>query len=216
MNRPAVVLACLCIFALGACRSAYYSAMEGVLGQQKRHILQSRVKASQRDQKAAQEEFQSTFDLFKQVANYDGGDLERFYRKMQAQLDRSESRAEAVRDRIDSIEQVATDLFAEWKGEIGQISNAGLRRQSQQKLDDTRRRYRQMLAVMHRAEGSMEPVLTAFTDQVLFLKHNLNASAVASLERSAASIEDDVARLVREMQAAIRETEAFLATMEAG
>jgi pyruvate-formate lyase len=183
------------------------------IGREKRHILESRVEASREDQEEVQEEFKTTFELFKEVTDYDGGDLERFYTRMEAQLERSESKAEDVRERIRSIERVAKDLFDEWTGEIAEISRADLRRESESQLRATRSRYDKMIAAMKRAEAKMDPVLTAFRDQVLFLKHNLNASAIASLERSTADIESDVAALLREMQASIAETEVFLATL---
>jgi hypothetical protein len=202
----------LCATLLLGCTSVYYSAMEQI-GREKRHILESRVEASREDQEEVQEEFKTTFELFKEVTDYDGGDLEHFYNRMHAQLERSEGKADDVRERIRSIERVAKDLFDEWTGEIAEISRADLRRQSESQLRATRSRYEKMIAAMKRAEAKMDPVLTAFRDQVLFLKHNLNASAIASLERSTADIESDVAALLREMQASIAETEEFLATM---
>jgi hypothetical protein len=180
-------------------------------GREKRHILQSRVEASREDQEEVQEEFKTTFELFKEVTDY--GDLERFYNRMQSQFERSEDKADDVRDRIRSIEQVAGDLFDEWEGEISAISRADLRRQSEAQLRATRTRYQKMITAMKRAEARMDPVLTAFRDQVLFLKHNLNASAIASLERSTADIEGDVAALIRELQESIAETEEFLSAL---
>jgi hypothetical protein len=36
---------------------------------------------------------------------------------------------------------------------------------------------------MRKAEKQINPVLGAFRDQVLFLKHNLNANAIAALQQ---------------------------------
>lgn len=44
---------------------------------------------------------------------------------------------------------------------------------------------------MHDAEDRMEPVLQAFEDQVLYLKHNLNAQAIGALENELATIRQD-------------------------
>ena len=67
---------------------------------------------------------------------------------------------------------------------------------------------------MRRAENRMDPVLQAFRDQVLFLKHNLNARAIASLEGTVVAIEGDVKRLLDELGRSIREADAFLDTLE--
>ncbi|MEN8160446.1 MAG: DUF2959 family protein [Myxococcota bacterium] len=119
-----------------------------------------------------------------------------------------------MRDRIRSIEEVAGDLFEEWEDEIGQISRADLRRRSSQRLAETRGRYERLITAMKRAKRKMDPVLTAFRDQVLFLKHNLNASAIASLEESSVEIQGEVDALIRDMQKSIREADAFLAELE--
>ena len=63
-------------------------------------------------------------------------------------------------------------------------------------------------------EGRTKPVLALFRDQVLFLKHNLNARAISSLDRERVRIEGDVNRLIAEMQAAIDEAEAFIRALQ--
>ena len=70
------------------------------------------------------------------------------------------------------------------------------------------------MTAMHRAEAKIEPVLTPLRDQVLFLKHNLNAQAIASLQSELGRVEGDVSALIREMEAAIREADAFIVRLE--
>ena len=66
---------------------------------------------------------------------------------------------------------------------------------------------------MWRAENRIHPVLDAFRDQVLFLKHNLNARAISSLRNELDAIESDTAVLIREMEVAIAESNAFIERM---
>lgn len=210
LDRAALSLSL--IVALSACSSAYYGVLEQ-LGKEKRHILQDRVEAGQTAQEEAQQQFETTYDAFKTVTRYDGGDLEDFYEKMDANLSECEERAQDVRDRIESIEEVSNDLFQEWSSEIELISNPKLRRQSQATLRESEERYDRMISAMQNASAKMDPVITAFRDQVLFLKHNLNARAVASLESNVLEIESDVQALIRDLQKAITEAERFLDTM---
>ena len=77
---------------------------------------------------------------------------------------------------------MAADLFKEWEKELEQISSASLRESSRNQLQETRRRYDELHAGLKRAERCMDPVLARFKDQVLYLKHNLNAEAIASLK----------------------------------
>jgi len=202
------------VLTASGCSTAYYSAMEKV-GQHKRDILRSRIKAGRQDQKDAQEQFKTTYEQFAEAAKYDGGDLESVYNRLNREFERSEARAQDVSDRIVSIEKVSADLFAEWKRELDLIQNPKLRNASAESLRTTQTRYRELIAAMKRAEAKMPPVLAAFRDQVLFLKHNLNARAIAALEGTLGDMESDVASLIRDIDVSIREAERFLDTLEA-
>ena len=65
-------------------------------------------------------------------------------------------------------------------------------------------------SAMRRADAAMDPVLTLFRDQVLFLRHNLNARAIGSLETELADIERATANLIREMERSIEEASRFI------
>jgi hypothetical protein len=119
-----------------------------------------------------------------------------------------------VRDRIEKVEDVSDALFNEWEAELSHYSNAELRRKSEEKLRATRRQYRQLIGTMKRAEARIEPALTPFRDQVLFLKHNLNAQAIASLQSEMVAVETDIQSLIKELEASISEANAFIDSLE--
>ena len=198
---------------LGGCSQAYYSAMEQV-GIDKRDILRSRIEDGRDDQKEAQEQIKTTYERLKEAAAYEGGDLEAMYNRLNAEYERSVSRADDVTSQIDSIERVAGDLWVEWEAEIAQIGSKNLRSESRRILNDTKTRYGRVIGAMKRAEKKMPPVLDAFRDQVLFMKHNLNARAIAALEGTVGEIENDVEALIRDIDASIREAEDFLAELD--
>jgi hypothetical protein len=194
---------------LASCASAYYRALETV-GIEKRDILVDRVEDARDSQTEAKEQFESALDRYRSIVNVDGGDLEQIYDRLQAEFDRSESRAQAVQERVASVESVAEDLFDEWEDEIGEYNDPDLRRQSQRLLTQTRADYRRLIAAMQRAEAAMDPVLTLFRDQVLFLRHNLNARAIGSLETELRDIERATANLIAEMERSIAEASRFI------
>ena len=198
---------------LGSCRSAYYGALEK-LGVHKRDILVERVEEGRDAQHAAKEQFQSALEAFREVSDFEGGELDDLYRRLQKEYDRSEAQVRAVRSRIEKIEEVSEDLFDEWKQELQEIQNEELRRRDEISLRETRARYEDLIDAMRRAESKMQPVLTVFADHVLFLKHNLNARAIASLQGQLGSIEDDISSLIADMEGSIAEADAFIATME--
>jgi len=194
------------------CQTTYYKTMEK-FGVHKRDIMVDRVKDARDSQEEAKEQFQSALEKFSSVLNFKGGDLEEKYKTLNSEYEKSEEKAEDVRDRIDSVENVAEALFKEWETELSQYSSDSLRRNSERKLHQTRKQYEQLIAAMNRAEKKIAPVLTAFRDQVLFLKHNLNAQAIASLQSELVGVESDIADLIQEMEKSIGEANSFIKTM---
>ena len=197
---------------LMGCSTAYYGTMEK-LGYQKRDIMVSRVESARDAQEEAKEEFKSALEQFSSVLKVDGGELEEKYAQLKAAYDKSAARAEAVQERIEDVEDVSEALFEEWQTELDQYTSDSLRRSSARKLRQTKQQYAQLIGAMKRAEKKMEPVLRAFNDQVLFLKHNLNARAIASLQTELASVEAEVNSLIRDMEASIKEADVFIKAM---
>lgn len=198
------------MLALSGCSSAYYGAMEK-LGYEKRDILVDRVEQASDAQGDAQETFQSALEQFQQVIGTPESELNSVYQDINSAFEDSQAAAKRVSDRIDQVEKVAEDLFDEWEKELDAYSNANLRRQSEQQLNDTRRQYNALVRQMRQVESRMQPVLTAFQDQVLYLKHNLNAQAIGALKGELGRMESDVTSLIKNMQQSIAESEAFIA-----
>ncbi|MEO0661348.1 MAG: DUF2959 family protein, partial [Planctomycetota bacterium] len=190
------------------CAAAYYSAME-IIGKEKRDLLVSRVIGAKEQQVEAQEQIQTTFEAFKGMTGFDGGALEDAYNKFSSEYEDSVDAADEVSNRIDGIKRVAGDLFAEWETELGEFSDdepgRKLRRRSEDMLRETRTQYDGLVRSMNTARDSMDPVLSSFKNQVLSLKHSLNAAALSSLEQDAAEIQNDVDSLIEDMQRSISE-----------
>ncbi len=199
----------LSLLLLVGCSSAYYSAYEK-FGVYKRDLLKKRVVEARDDQKEAGEQFKDALTRLKELYGFDGGNLEKIYDSLKSDFDRSSTKAEDVRKRVKDVESVGNDLFAEWEKELKDISSASLRDKSRSQLRDTRRRYDELLTALKRAESSMEPVLAQFRDQVLFLKHNLNAQALSSLQKEALNIQDDITKLLAEMDRSIQQADSFI------
>ena len=197
---------------LAACQSAYYGTMER-FGVHKRDILVDRVEEAQEAQEEGQEQFESALEQFRSVRDFDGGELQEVYNRLNAEFESSEEAAQRIRDRIASVEDVAGDLFDEWSDELELYSSDSLRRDSEEQLRVTRQRYERLMTAMHRVEASLEPVLDTLRDNVLYLRHNLNSRAIASLQGELDTIGTDVDQLIRDMQEAIRESREFIEGM---
>jgi hypothetical protein len=198
---------------LTGCQKAYFATMEQ-FGVHKREILVDRVEDAREAQGEAKVSFVDALTAFRAVQEFDGGSLDAMYKDLSSRYATCKSRADTVTDRIESIEDVSAALFKEWQQEIDSIQDASLRSGSEQQLAATRTRYDVLITAMKKAEARMEPVLVAFNDRVLFLKHNLNAQAIASLEGNLATMQTDVTALIAEMEASINEADAFVAGMQ--
>lgn len=80
-------------------------------------------------------------------------------------------------------------------------------------LRDAQNRQATYMNVMHTTEEQMTPLLTAFRDQVLFLKHNLNARAIGSL-KGTASINTDVTALIRSIDSSMQEADKLISSLD--
>ncbi|MBZ0258842.1 DUF2959 domain-containing protein [bacterium] len=195
-----------------SCQTVYYETMEQ-FGIHKRDILVDRVEDAKASQEEAKEQFNSALEHFQSVINHDGGELQERYENLDYEYNQSLSKANQVRARIENVESVATALFTEWETELEEYSNPKLRKASEDQLRETRAKYTKMMASMQKASRTMDPVLAALKDQVLFLKHNLNARAIASIQQEASQVESDVKRLIKEMERSINEANGFIKDM---
>ncbi|MET0090515.1 MAG: DUF2959 domain-containing protein [Candidatus Thiodiazotropha sp.] len=199
---------------LSGCSGVYYDTMEKA-GYHKRDILVDRVEATRDAQNEAQEQFKSALDQFASVVQLQQSDLKESYERLNDEFESCESAAEEVSDRIAKVEAVADALFEEWQEELDLYQNQKLKASSQKKLQQTRKRYQEMLKSMRRSESSMQPVLNNFRDNVLFLKHNLNAQAIGSLRGEFASLKADITTLIERMNQSIKQSDAFIKDMQA-
>ena len=207
------ILSSFLVVTLAGCQSMYYGAMEKA-GVHKRDIMIDRVESAQEAQTDAKEQFESALEQYQSIIKIEDQDLVERYEKLNGEYEDSKAAAEAVSERINSVEDVSDALFDEWEDEIELYSSANLKRQSEAKLSQTKKQYKQLIKAMRSAEARMDPVLQVFQDQVLFLKHNLNARAIDSLQGELGNVNTEVAELIKEMEKSIAESKAFISSLK--
>jgi hypothetical protein len=209
----ALLLMVVAAASAASCDSLYYKTMRK-FGKEKRDILVSRVKDARKSQDEAQKQFTTALERFQAIVETDGGTLEEKYKKLNEELERSEDRANTVKERIDAVREVSKDLFKEWNDELGKYSDRTLRRESERELRETKRRTDTLIASMSRAHARIEPVLKPLRDRVLFLKHNLNARALGALTNELDLVRTGVDELLVDLQRSIAEADAYIQDME--
>ncbi|MCQ8890853.1 DUF2959 domain-containing protein [Pseudoalteromonas carrageenovora] len=198
--------------ALSGCQSAYYSAMEKV-GVHKRDILIDRVEETKDSQEESQEEFKSALERLTTLIDFNGGELQDTYNQLNDDYESSLKAANEVSSNINKVEDVAEALFDEWSDELEQYKSASLKRESSKKLAATQRQFSQLLSSMRSAESKMEPVLTSLHDNVLYLKHNLNAQAISAIKGEFTNLKRDIQILMNDMNKSIADSNKFIEQM---
>lgn len=198
---------------MAGCTKVYLAGLEKV-GIPKRDLLQKRVERAQEAQEETKEQFNSALERFRATVRVDGGELEERYDALKDELARSEKRSDQLGERIGAVKDVAEALFDEWEDELDDYHRSDLRAASAKSLDETRRAYAPMIRAMKRAHDRTGPVLDAFRDVVLALKHQLNAKAIAGMRRELANVETEVSALIAAMDSSITEASKFLGTLE--
>ena len=187
----------------------YYRTKES-FGQHKRDLVVVRVEEASESLQETKVQFLDALERFKSVVHVEGGTLEDKYALLKQQFDFCTLRSEHVANRIQAIEEVSDALFQEWEDELKQYTNRSLRAQSRQQLKLSKQHYTRLIKAMHKAEQKIQPVLGAFRDQVLFLKHNLNANAIAALQHEFSEICFDISQLIQAMEKSIAEANHYV------
>ncbi len=200
----------------GMVRSKWFGTYYGVLetlGKTKREMVVYRVESARDSLEEAKQQFESALEEFSALVAVDDSPLEQKFKKLSQEFSLSETRAIAVQDRIKAVDTVGEALFQEWERELEKYSNRSLRTQSRTQLRLTHHHFVRLIKAMQRAETRMAPVLAAFQDQVLYLKHNLNAQAIASLDKEFVTVTMNIAGLIAAMEKSISEAEAFMKSL---
>lgn len=206
---------CVLLIMLTGCASVQYSALEKV-GIHKRDILVDRVEDARDAQTETREQLVTAYEELSALVGYEGGELEKKYERLSKEVERSRKATQDLDEHLSDIDRVSEDLFDEWESELDLYSSATLRADQKRKLALARRQFMTMRDRMQTARNRVDPVMAVLTDNVLFLKHSLNAQALAALRGQTAVLEGQVDALIRDMQVAIEEADAFISRMRAG
>ncbi len=193
-------------------RTIYYSARESI-GEHKRDQIIFQVEQTCISLQETRDEFQDALERFKNLVNTNDASLEHKYNLLNRQYQFCCSKSEGVSQRIRAIEQVSEALFNEWENELNEYTNRNLRNNSKRQLKAAKQNYARLIKAMRRAEHTINPVLTAFKDQVLYLKHNLNARAIAALQQEFIEISIDISQLILAMEQTLHEASLFVSVL---
>ena len=140
--------------------------------------------------------------------------------RVKAARDAQEEAKQEIQSALDQFGKVVNfsggDLEDTYKKLNGELESSEEQAETvrKRKYTQTKMRYGEMLAAMKKAEQRIDPVLRPLRDQVLYLKHNLNARALSSLKGELVKVDAQVDQLVKEMNRSIAEADKFIQGLE--
>ncbi len=198
---------------LVSCSTIYYNTWE-FFGQEKRDILESKMENVESSQESAGEQLQDSLEIIREKFNFKEGELEETYDDLSDDYDNFEKRSRDLDQRISSAQEVADDLFDEWKEEAYALDNRTYRKNSLSKRSKTMKSFNRALVSTKKVQKKMDTILKQYKDHVIYLKHNLNAKIIGNLEVEMKSIVRDVQSLIKEIEASKSKTSEFISTLK--
>lgn len=147
--------------------------------------LIKKAQATMESINGTKQQVQKTMTAYNAVLAPDVKDRRDAYKQLQKEMATTEKRRAEVAAHRTEMNADADKLFKDWQASTAAIQNPDLRNRSEDRLKKTQDRFAEIRQSGQNAAGLYEPFMKTMQDQVTFLGHDLNPSAVASLKPDA-------------------------------
>jgi hypothetical protein len=138
-----------------------------------------------------------TMEVYNALMADDAADRKKLYKSLQKEMGNTETRRAKIDEESATMSAEADTLFKQWTDSAAAIENPDLRKKSDDRLAATKASYAEIGTVGRKAGDLYGPFMKALQDQVTFLGHDLNPSAVADLKPEAAKINEAADKLIQ-------------------
>ena len=138
-----------------------------------------------------------TMDVYNALMADDAENRKKLYKSIQKEMENTEKRRTKIAEEAAKMRTEADTLFNEWANSSAAIENPDLRKKSDDRLAATKASYAEIGTAAQKAGDLYGPFMKALQDQVTFLGHDLNPSAVADLKPEAAKINEASSKLMQ-------------------
>lgn len=195
-----------------SCSTVYYNLWE-TLGKEKRDLLEMNMQSANEDQEDIEKEYKDSLDRIRKKYSFKEGELEQTYDRLSDDYEDIKNKQDDFSEKLKLISDIAYDLFDEWKKEARALDNKTYKRNSLRKLSSTKSSFSAVLANMKKVESRSSRILKKFHDQVIYIKHNLNAKIVGNLRTELNLLESEMTELIKEIQASRVQATKFISTL---
>jgi hypothetical protein len=194
------------------CDRAYDTTLE-TFGKSKKDTLVDRIAAARDAQSQTKEQFALALDEFRAIVGYKGTLLEDKYKELKGQYEQCQAQTTTVESRLLEVRRAAKSLFRQWEDEMEEFSSSVARKSSEEKLKQMQIRYDAVINAMEKVCDKFYPALSAFKDQVLLIKHHINAQSEVSSGGELAVAEREISLLTQEIDRAMAQADSFIRQM---
>ena len=138
-----------------------------------------------------------TMDVYNALMADDATDRKKLYKSLQKEMENTEKRRAKIDEESAKMSAEADTLFKQWTDSAAAIENPDLRKKSDDRLAATKASYAEIGTVGQKAADLYGPFMKALQDQVTFLGHDLNPSAVADLKPEAKKVNEAASKLTQ-------------------
>ncbi len=138
------------------------------------------------------------------------GDAATEFAKFLAASEASEDQAETLRDITEPMQDAADELFQRWTKDMEAFGNSRMRQRSQTRLDETRTRFQSIIGATQAAQIALDAFHDDMRDHALFLRHDLNSAAVASIRTDVRALNEQIQGLDTRFDATTAAARAYV------
>jgi phosphoenolpyruvate-protein kinase (PTS system EI component) len=138
--------------------------------------------------KNGKSELEAMLAAYDQVINNEDGDLLTPFKTFHAGLDRVDKAKADIQKKGTEAEVAADAFFAQWQADLQKFQSEDMKKRSQDRLDTTRARFKEIDKASDEARGAYQPLMTTLRDHDLYLSNDLNQEAVKTLSKDAKAI----------------------------
>src|SRR5262245_37917220 len=135
-------------------------------------------------------QLEKTLTTYNSIIEGKALDTKSSYKDLEKAVKECGSKAQDVTKQKELMEVEAEKLYTSWAASLAAINNPDLRKRSKERLAQTKERMAKVAGAGQSARGLYDSFLTDLKDQITYLGHDLNPSAVASLKGDAVKLND--------------------------
>lgn len=155
-----------------------------------------------------------TMEIYNSLMADNAENRRRLFTNLQREMDRTDERRTRIAQRVATMDTEANTLFGQWAASTAAITTESLRQRSEERLASARARHGEIHTAGQQSGELYATFMKTLRDQVTFLGHDLNPSAVANLKPDAAKLNASSKELLASIDAIVATANRAIAAMQ--